>query len=148
MNQHTQGDWMVEHNMTIPENFQVAAYSQDGNRSLQIIVRSHNQVADMKLVSAAPKLAKALHDLYADYKRMADCGDCGHWTADEQPEGKQAIEALKLAGYTVPNHDPEQEMLDAMDALLNGRRKGEDLDPEALKRAHTAFNAFVEGRGK
>lgn len=63
MNSHTPGPWLVEHNSSIPERKQIEAVSEDGNRVLQIIVRSFNAKSDMNLVSAAPELLAVLQDL-------------------------------------------------------------------------------------
>ncbi len=36
----------------------------------------------------------ALNNLFDDYKQLADSGDAGHWSLEDIPEGKEAIEAL------------------------------------------------------
>lgn len=42
------------------------------------------------------RLRKALQALFDSYKQLADCGDAGNWSLEEQPEGKQAMEALGI----------------------------------------------------
>lgn len=57
--QHTPGPWIVEDNPTIQEGKQIAAFSDDGNRALQVIVRTFKP-DDLSLIAAAPDLLDAL----------------------------------------------------------------------------------------
>jgi hypothetical protein len=41
------------------------------------------------------ELLNALKDLFADYKSLADSGDCGNWSLEEYPEGKAAIAVMQ-----------------------------------------------------
>lgn len=59
MSAHTPGPWIIEDNSTIQEGRQVAAFSDDGNRALQVIVRTFNP-DDLSLIAAAPDLLDAL----------------------------------------------------------------------------------------
>jgi len=67
MSKHTPGPWAIEDNPTINEQQQVAAFSEDGNRVLQIIVRSFNPKEDMSLIAAAPDLLNAVRFLLSNH---------------------------------------------------------------------------------
>jgi hypothetical protein len=58
--QHTKGPWVTELNPTIAEGCQVSAYSDEGNRVLQVVVRSFNSDADRRLIVESPALLEAL----------------------------------------------------------------------------------------
>ena len=62
MNKHTPGPWGIGLNPTIPEGQQIEAYSEDGNRVLQVIVRTFNP-DDLHLIKAAPELLEALVEM-------------------------------------------------------------------------------------
>lgn len=64
----TPGPWFVEDNPTIFPAVQVAAFDGVGNRHLQVIIQSHVQEEDARLIAAAPELLEALEDcvLYWD----------------------------------------------------------------------------------
>jgi len=57
MTKHTHGPWDIGLNPTIPEGQQIEAYSEDGNRVLQVIVRTFNP-DDLHLIAAAPELLR------------------------------------------------------------------------------------------
>ena len=59
---HTPGPWFVGLNPTIPEGQQIEAFSEDGNRVLQVIVRTFNP-DDFHLIKAAPELLEALVEM-------------------------------------------------------------------------------------
>ena len=59
---HTPGPWHIGLNPTIPEKQQIEAFSDDGNRVLQVIVRTFNP-DDLHLIAAAPDLLAALRDM-------------------------------------------------------------------------------------
>ena len=62
MTKHTPGPWGIGLNPTIPEGQQIEAYSEGGNRVLQVIVRTFNP-DDLRLIAAAPDLLAALRDM-------------------------------------------------------------------------------------
>lgn len=62
MNKHTPGPWGIGLNPTIPEGQQIEAYSEDGNRVLQVIVRTFNP-DDLHLIAAAHDLLEILQEI-------------------------------------------------------------------------------------
>jgi hypothetical protein len=63
MTKHTPGPWGIGLNPTIPEGQQqIEAFSEDGNRVLQVIVRTFNP-DDLHLIKAAPELLEALVEM-------------------------------------------------------------------------------------
>jgi len=50
-----------------------------------------------KLRSINADLLEALEELFASYKSLADSGDAGNWSLEEQPEGKKALAAIAKA---------------------------------------------------
>jgi hypothetical protein len=60
--EHTPGPWGIGLNPTIPEGQQIEAYSEDGNRVLQVIVRTFNP-DDLHLIAAAPDLLEMLQEI-------------------------------------------------------------------------------------
>lgn len=49
------------------------------------------------LFASAPELLAALKELFAEYKAIADSGDCGNWEAESTPVGKQVLEVITKA---------------------------------------------------
>jgi hypothetical protein len=62
MTKHTPGPWGIGLNPTIPEGQQIEAFSEDGNRVLQVIVRTFNP-DDLHLIAALPELLDALVEM-------------------------------------------------------------------------------------
>lgn len=62
MHKHTPGPWGIGLNPTIPEGQQIEAFSEDGNRVLQVIVRTFNPY-DLHLIAAAPDLLEMLQEI-------------------------------------------------------------------------------------
>lgn len=58
---------------------------------------AYNGEENALLIAAAPDLLAALKALFADYKALADSGDAGNWSLEEQDEGKQALAAIAKA---------------------------------------------------
>jgi hypothetical protein len=65
MTKHTPEPWGIGLNPTIPEGQQIEAFSEDGNRVLQVIVRTFNP-DDLHLIAAAPDLLNALRMVLDD----------------------------------------------------------------------------------
>ena len=84
---HTPGPWIIESNPTIFEGAQIAAYSEDGNRVLQVIVRSFNTAEDMALIAAAPNLLFQLRAA-ANYIDTLGGVSTSYRTAIVKAEGK------------------------------------------------------------
>jgi len=58
----------------------------------------HNELlANVHQMAASGALYDALAALFANYKELADSGDAGFWSIEDQPVGKQALAALALA---------------------------------------------------
>lgn len=53
---HTPGPWIIEDNPCVKPAVQVAAFDGIGNRHLQVIIQSHVQEEDARLIAAAPEL--------------------------------------------------------------------------------------------
>ena len=70
---HTNEQWIIEINPTIPEGKQIAAFSEDGNRILQVVVRSFKADSDIALIAAAPKLLLALENMVGYVNDTATC---------------------------------------------------------------------------
>lgn len=60
---HTPGPWIIEDNPCVKPAVQVAAFDGIGNRHLQVIIQSHVQEEDARLIAAAPELLEALSEL-------------------------------------------------------------------------------------
>ncbi len=58
------------------------------------------QEANMRLSSAAPDLANSLLALLTRYTELVNCGDCGHWNPELEPEVITARAALAKAQGT------------------------------------------------
>lgn len=76
----------------------VVIYTADGLDPLDCpSVGQEAAIANGRLFCAAPELYEALKALFASYKALADSGDAGFWSLEDQPEGKQALAALSRA---------------------------------------------------
>lgn len=60
---------------------------------MQSAANSKNILA---LIEENDRLYDALRALFDSYKGLADSGDAGFWSLEDQPEGRQAIAALYL----------------------------------------------------
>lgn len=60
-------------------------------------VTSDEYVAQANLIVAAPDLFEALDDLLDHYTLMVQCGDCGTWDAEREPQVIAARAALAKA---------------------------------------------------
>jgi hypothetical protein len=54
-------------------------------------------VANARLIAAAPDLLEALKELFADYKTLADSGDAGNWSLEGKAVGMLALAAIAKA---------------------------------------------------
>lgn len=80
----TPGPWFVEDNPCVKPAVQVAAFDGVGNRHLQVIIQSHVQEEDARLIAAAPELLEALEALTANY-------------ADVEPGGSKNVDKARAA---------------------------------------------------
>lgn len=67
---HTPGLWEIEPEMSAAKKRQVSAFSADGNRVLQIVIRSFRPDEDARLIAAAPVLLKMLKNIVAAVPRV------------------------------------------------------------------------------
>jgi len=66
----TQGPWVNEDELGKAEMRQVSAFSPDGNRVLQIVVRSFNPDSDARIISAAPEMLNALREMVKEFRQL------------------------------------------------------------------------------
>lgn len=73
--------------------------NEDGSTTYQPVVdvKYINNDDDARLIEAAPLLLEALQALFYDYKALADSGDAGNWSLEDQKSGKQALAAINAA---------------------------------------------------
>lgn len=91
---HTPGPWVIR---TL-ENFGFNVVHYVGGDKFDILrVAKTSEEANARLIAAAPELLAALQALFNSYKNLADSGDAGYWSIEDQPEGKQALAALAAA---------------------------------------------------
>lgn len=64
--------------------------------------------ANAHQIAASGALYDALEALFANYKQLADSGDAGNWSLEEQAVGKQALAALALARGEHPTPHPTE----------------------------------------
>ena len=95
--QYTPGPWVV---------------ADDGDGLIYVLTEDEGLVADAhdpsfiddevakanaRLIAAAPELVEALEKMTAHYVALVECGDCGFWDANKEPEVIAARAALSKA---------------------------------------------------
>ena len=92
---HTLGPWFAVQ----PESangWWVVSCNEDGSDCVDESGEAEFQ-ANAHLIAAAPDLKTALADLLNHYVRLVECGDCGNWDAETEPEVIAARAAIARA---------------------------------------------------
>lgn len=91
----TEGDWEVVEGGSA--GFAVVSKSAPRVRRNIAACGGQRRKENATLIAAAPRVLKALQNLYADYKQMADSGDAGNWRLEDTDVGIEALDAMKQA---------------------------------------------------
>lgn len=95
---HTPGKWRFElRNVSKKDEPCLVGYIEADTREVAVLYGDEDRDANGSLIAAAPDLLSALKALFADYKRLADSGDAGNWSLEEEEVGKQALAAIEKA---------------------------------------------------
>jgi hypothetical protein len=90
---HTAGPWAVA-----PMDSDATVICPDGRRFMvgDTIYHPENR-ANARLIAAAPDLLDALRALLSRYVGLVNCGDCGNWNPEMEPEVQTARAAISKA---------------------------------------------------
>lgn len=92
MSGYTEGPWEVDEDFDVTtDGGAVVSWTAQG------AFEPEEMIANARLIAAAPELLKALQELFADYKQLADSGDAGNWSLEDTDAGKKAMAAIVKA---------------------------------------------------